>query len=282
MTKNFRTPITVGADPELFLMKDKEFVSGHDAVPGTKYNPFRVKGGAVQVDGTAVEFNINPALTADEFSTNIALIIERLEVMVASVDPKFRLVCAPVAYYTKDYWETIPTKAKVLGCEPDYNAYTQDENERPDGEVTFRTGSGHVHIGWTEDQDPHSPEHFHDCLMAIKQIDSILYPVSFFWDKDTKRRELYGAPGAFRPKSYGAEYRTLSNVWLSDVDIQEWIFNSVVHGMHLLEDRVFLYNKPYVQKSVKKGTFTEKELHHYHGFLQDFGFAKLPESYLSD
>jgi hypothetical protein len=41
-----------------------------------------------------------------------------------------------------------------------------------------------------------------------------------------KRRELYGKAGAFRPKHYGCEYRTPSNVWLSNITWMEQMFSN--------------------------------------------------------
>ena len=65
--------ILVGADPELFVKNPNsgEFISAHGMVPGTKYDPYKVDKGAIQVDGMALEFNIDPARTVDEFVRNI-------------------------------------------------------------------------------------------------------------------------------------------------------------------------------------------------------------------
>ena len=56
-----------GADPELFVKRDGEFKSGHGLIEGGKENPYPVERGAVQVDGMALEFNIDPAADEDNF-----------------------------------------------------------------------------------------------------------------------------------------------------------------------------------------------------------------------
>ena len=46
-------------------------------------------------------------------------------------------------------------------------------------------------------------------------------------DRDPLRRELYGKAGAFRPKPYGVEYRTPSNIWIRSRDMRRCIFDLV-------------------------------------------------------
>ena len=60
--------ILIGADPELFVKKDGVVVSGHDLIQGTKADPFPVQDGAVQVDGMALEFNIEHHIGDDTAS----------------------------------------------------------------------------------------------------------------------------------------------------------------------------------------------------------------------
>ena len=55
------TQILVGCDPEVFVAKGGKFISAHGMIPGTKKAPHKVERGAVQVDGMALEFNIDPA-----------------------------------------------------------------------------------------------------------------------------------------------------------------------------------------------------------------------------
>ena len=215
--------ILIGCDPEVFMMDGEKFVSAHGAVPGDKADPFKVNKGAVQVDGMALEFNIDPASNADEFADNIQCVMETLRSMV----PNYQLAAVPVAEFGFEHIKAQPPEALVLGCDPDFNAWENGAvNPKPNGEVDFRTGAGHVHIGWTSGMDISDKGHLEACIMLTKQLDFYLGLSSLLWDKDTKRRTMYGAPGAFRPKPYGVEYRVLSNAWLQSPSLMKWVFNA--------------------------------------------------------
>lgn len=227
--------ILVGADPELFIrnLNSGEFVSAHEndgpRIPGTKQSPFKVPYGAIQVDGTALEFNIDPAKTVDEFVRNVQKVRATLESYV----PGYQVVAEPVALFNKDYftWE-VPSIAQELGCNPDFNGWTHKTNPHPEthGEP-IRTASGHIHIGWGTGFDVEGKDHFIKCCRISRQMDYYLGIHSLLWDKDGTRRKLYGKAGAFRPKPYGMEYRVLSNRWLDSEALMRWVYNTVQVAM---------------------------------------------------
>lgn len=224
--------ILLGADPELFMKHPDTgaFVSAHGRVPGTKHEPFKVPFGAIQIDGTALEFNIDPANTADEFVQNI----QSVKNTIAGYVPGYNVVAAATAHYEKDYfdWE-VPATAKELGCDPDYSGWTLDVNPRPEpGDKPMRTAAGHIHIGWTDGMDVYDKDHFELCARVARQMDYYLGISSLVWDPDPERRELYGKAGAFRPKSYGVEYRTLSNRWLASEPLIRWVYNQAILGVN--------------------------------------------------
>jgi hypothetical protein len=216
--------IKIGCDPEFFVKKDGQYVSAFGLINGTKYNPQLVDGGAIQVDGMALEFNIDPAKTAEEFSGRIQNVLKQFREIIPS---EYEFAFDPVAQFGEEYIRSQPPEATELGCTPDFNAYTGETNPKPNASVPFRTASGHIHIGWTEDVDPYDPEHFEACCMLVKELDHSLACLEKFWDSDTQRKELYGAYGAFRPKPYGVEYRVLSNAWVRDPDLMQFIFKVV-------------------------------------------------------
>lgn len=229
--------ILIGTDPELFLTNEEGvYFSGHDLLPGTKQNPFLVERGAVQVDGVACEFNIFPAETEDEFVKNINTVRSIMQEMVWQRRPDLTLTATPTAFFKPEYFFALPAHALALGCEPDFNAYTGVENDPPGTDEPFRTGSGHIHIGWTSGQDFLDTEHFALCRRVVKQLDASLYPLSLSWDSDTKRQQLYGKPGAFRPKHYGVEYRPLSNAYLRDEEVIRLVFQTAVQSVRDLLD----------------------------------------------
>lgn len=229
--------ILVGADPEVFV-KDKKgrFRSAHGLIPGTKKEPYKVNKGAVQVDGMALEFNIDPASSEDEFVENIFTVLEELRAMV----PGYELVIEPTAIFHGNHFRIQPEEAKELGCEPDFSAYTCEENPRPDNHTTMRTAAGHIHLGFTNGADPRSPEHMMRCTTLVKHLDWYLGLPSLSWDNDTKRRSMYGKAGVFRPKSYGLEYRTLSNRWLSDERLTRYVYRQSITAIeNLMEGHRF-------------------------------------------
>lgn len=237
--------VTIGCDPEVFLY-DKDanvFVSAHDLIPGDKKNPHKLDKGAVQVDGLALEFNIDPAHTSDEFEDNILTVVRQIRKMVPK---KYLFACVPYVHFSKKYMEGIPAEAKILGCDPDYNMRGQ-LNPNPSNMIgNIRTSSGHVHVGWGENfsVDPNSG-HFKDCKMLSSNIFNAIDRSLDAYDSDNSiRKDYYGMQGAFRPKPYGIEYRGLSSMWVSKPHLYKDIFESfvsvfadTVEGMNYSVDR---------------------------------------------
>ena len=224
--------VTIGTDPEFFVKKNGKLSSAHGLVEGSKYSPQEVLGGAVQVDGMALEFNTDPATTKEQFSYNIHQVLSCMRKLVPS---EYEFDFSPVAHFGSEYIAAQPDEAKELGCEPDFNAYTGKVNPTPDANGDFRTAAGHIHIGI--DRVLTVPEQ----QKLVILCDLFMGLPSLSWDKDTKRRELYGKAGCFRVKPYGVEYRTLSNAWLKTVRHQERVFELAVLAAENLDNFVKIF-----------------------------------------
>lgn len=210
-------PFTLGCDPEVFVKKDGKPVSAYGLIPGNKSEPYKTARGAVQVDGMALEFNTDPVDQHDfeTFNENIVRTKHALKsFLTARNDGKYNLVEIPVMDFDMDYLQAQPDEAKELGCDPDYDAYTLEPNPRPDGDRPFRTGAGHIHVGWGADIPVDNEDHIKICANFVKTLDATVGLYMTYIDREPRRRELYGKAGAFRPKPYGVEYRTPSNVWI--------------------------------------------------------------------
>jgi hypothetical protein len=260
-----------GADPELFVYDPINciYVSSHNLVKGDKRAPFAIEDGATQVDGVSAEFNITPSETAEEFSRRIESVKNGMLKMIRGNKgaEHYVLRATPVAYFNADYFSTLPEETRALGCEPDFNAYTGEQNDPPGTTEPFRTGSGHVHVGDYEWKGDYKQ----DTRNRVKQLDYTLYPLSLLWDKDLKRRELYGKPGAFRYKPYGFEYRVLSNKWVGSTNLQKWIMLATKRAMDLFDEGEHLYDDV-----APETTYQHDYLLNYANMLvQDFKFPEL-------
>lgn len=225
--------LSLGSDPEIFLTTPEGKPWGaRDCSTGTKEKPEPLADGALQVDGMALEFNITPAKTLDEWIANHDSVMSVLE---QRAEREGLRVCDASFLEFADYIkEAKATEAELeFGCDPDLNARTGKENEMPDAEgITFRTTGGHIHVGfsnWSES----AGNHLETARSLVKAMDATVGLYSVLNDNGLERKKLYGNAGAFRLKPYGFEYRTLSNFWVFDKEHMEYMFTTVTKIMSM-------------------------------------------------
>lgn len=226
--------ITLGADPEIFLTTPKGKPWGaRDCSTGTKAKPEPFHGGGLQVDGLALEYNIPPAETIDQWVEYHSNILDRME---ERAKEQGLVICDASFLDFAEYIKVAKATEDELefGCEPDLNAMTGEENVMPDndGNITYRTTGGHVHVGfsnWPQDK----VEAMATARSLVKVMDATLGLWSVLNDNGHERKKLYGNAGAFRLKSYGFEYRTLSNFWVFQEIHMNFVYTTVTKIMSM-------------------------------------------------
>ena len=248
--------VKVGCDPELFVrsLVTKEPMSIIGKLGGTKDETLFIseKGHGVLEDNVTAEFNIPPALDSDAFVQDInhciAYIAERANSFGCEVFDAASVIMPDSELENPMAW--------VFGCEPDYNAYTGEQNPRPNADnPALRSAGGHVHIGFKD--FPTMEESAH----VVRVMDIFLGLPSLFIDKDILRRKLYGKAGAFRWKEYGVEYRTLSNFWIFSDSLKRWVFDctqaAVEWSKNNQTNTTGVFKK--VQATINSGNLSEAE-----------------------
>ena len=158
------------------------------------------EGNAIQEDNVSVEFNIKPSETKEEFRSVINKVLNHLKEKLNTFD------FSTDSAVTFDKDELNSPQATQFGCEPDYNAWSMQQNPKPyNSNKQLRSAGGHIHIGCELAQE--KP------IDIIRACDLFLGVPSIEYDKGVERRKLYGLAGSFRKKEYGVEYRSLSNWW---------------------------------------------------------------------
>jgi len=207
--------VRIGSDPETFLMdKTGKYISSVGLIGGSKDKPMDIGNNcSVQEDNVTVEFNTPPTNNIEEFvnvvNYNLSWIARRAAELNLSV------VYTPSAEFDNEQLGT--REAQTFGCDPDFNAWNfSAANPRPNSKnQNLRSAGGHIHIE-APDLDKEKLIQAMDLFVGVPMLE---------FDNDSERRKLYGKAGAYRPKSYGVEYRTASNAWLQDDDKKRWVFN---------------------------------------------------------
>lgn len=211
--------ISIGSDMELFAKSMVGHVSLCGKIGGSKEAPLQIPslpiGFMIQEDNVALEFNIPVCFTKQEFRDSMAI----MRKYTASILKDLKLTQSLDAAVSFDKTELTHPNALVFGCEPDYNAWSKTENQKPYSEdAGLRTCGGHVHVGTDMDM-----------VQGVCNMDLFLGVPSVILETSPsakERKKLYGKAGAMRPKEYGFEYRVLSNFWMFKDSLVEWVYQN--------------------------------------------------------
>jgi hypothetical protein len=222
--------VAIGSDPEVFVTDPSgKVVPIIGLVGGTKQDPLQLGDGyAVQEDGVALEYNIPACRNSDDF---IAAIDRGLKLSSAKLPPGYGTVIKPDHEFTADQLED--PLSWVSGCDPDYSAWTMQKRE---GLNYFKTDSpktrycgGHVHISYPDAKNGHPMTKTY----LVRLADMLMGVPARWLEGDSVRSRAFGEFGIYRPKSFGIEYRTMSNIWLQIPELMRWVADAsfIIAGM---------------------------------------------------
>ncbi len=271
----------LGADPEFFL-RDKtgdSFTKTGKVVPvcgmlpgADKWNPKplpNLKAGFnIQEDNVAVEYNIPPADNKDDFVFNIQTGLMGC-FSQDLINPSIYGPAQICAHLFEDNELTHPN-SQVFGCEPDYNAWTGKENKRitlPKTLKNLRTAGGHVHVETT--LPPKEVIRAMDLFLAVP-ASLLQYP------GEQLRKKMYGKIGAYRPKSYGVEYRTLSNFWIFSQNHISWVWDATQRALDAVQKDQIDFNE---LASTIKIAVEGHDTHVAEGLMNVFNVEPVPSVY---
>lgn len=244
---NKKPVLTFGSDPEFMLYdRDGRLRSAIGIVKGTKENKVDLGNGCLAFpDNVLVEVNIPCGRDQEEVISNFGTCFQKLSNLVRP----YRLNPQASAKYPDS--EVKHPDAKVFGCDPEYCAYDLCQVQAPEATDSFRSGGGHIHLGYTSEAYPlmaptdgdERTDRDWGRVWVVRMLDLFLGIPSLFLDHDptsAARRRLYGHAGTHRPKEeYGVEYRAVSNFWMHNPRILslvyrlcEWTVNFVAERGH--------------------------------------------------
>lgn len=213
--------ITVGSDPEIWIKSKitNNPIPTIGIILGEKDEPLELLEGGYKYlrDNCSLEFNIPPAKTQREFVEFHEIALAQLTAIVDKLG--YALLIQPSVEF---HWDLLKSEeATTIGCSEDFNVYTENVDKIPDlGVTNTRYSGGHIHIGW---ENPN----WLQAMQVVKYMDLFLGLPAVILDEDRERKQHYGNAGRCRVKEYGVEYRTLSNFWLKNEDLLNFVYQQV-------------------------------------------------------
>lgn len=260
--------VTLGADPEFFVLDDKG--KPYPAVPfttGTKDNPIPIKelgeGFFEQRDNLSLEGNVPPAYSKEEFIYNITALREFFLKRVAEFG--YSISPSGIEHFPQRMLN-IP-EANEFGCSNVTSSW--DSNEKSFFElrtpslshVKYRLSGFHVHIGieLTEEEKQYP---FYWSILIGRLFDIFLTLPSHNIRNEPERLLTYGKYGMIRSKSYGVECRTLSS-FFTQKEYLPWVWDQIMK----IQDFINMCSKNDLINFTKYGYV----VHSYYSILKVLG-----------
>lgn len=243
----------IGGDPEAFIWNNTtdSAVISCGQIGGTKGAGVPIPTTSLRSkqlwleDNVAVEVNFPPQVDTDHLIGLIDTLRAHVDSSLHAKNGQWSARWAVEAEFNKAHLDKFPA-SKEIGCEPDFYAYSRDSQGLFDPDKLQRNclnanvlgnkryAGGHLHLSFDNRQNIPA--------FAIAMLcDAVLGLPSVVMDKQHGRRRMYGLAGLYRPKSYGIEYRTMSNWWMREPmtgrqqDFRYLFFRQAFRFLHMLE-----------------------------------------------
>lgn len=213
----------IGSDPEVFLTGPNGLKSAIDLIPGTKEEPHQItdKGEFIQADNVSAEFNVVPSSTPEELFESINVCLQHIEMMTG-----LEVLISSSEHFPLG--ELLNPKAWEFGCDPDFSGWEEEMVAKNISRDTLRVCGGHVSVSFenfNEDEfDFNRFARLMDQELCVPLMEAGI-------ETDTRRRQMYGHPAAYRHKPWGIEYRTLSNQWIKSIEGVEMVFKGTANAV---------------------------------------------------
>lgn len=221
---------TFGSDPEFFLIKNKKIYSAIGIVEGNTHSRIRMGGNQFYYDNVAAECAITPGDSKRSVLNNFRNCFQNYSDLVKP----YRLVALASFIFKNEQLSN--EEARTVGCAKEYCAYEMKQKNSPVSKIkkeNLRTCGGHIHVG-DECLTGEGPE----SILFIYMLDLFLGVPSVWLDDNedsSRRRELYGKAGRYRPTDYGIEYRSLGNFWLKSPDFVDVFYDLTFFALNLVK-----------------------------------------------
>lgn len=221
MDKIIIPSITIGTDPELFVVDEKGSI-----IPAFEFLPSKSEGNPFW-DGFQAEFRF-PGETKyclAYLTDAVQTMLKRVYKSAHSYNPKARLSWKSVIEVPESMLKTAKKEYVDLGCAPSNNAYPDIQvlNVTDPSALGIRFAGCHIHLGFKQLDKERAEE-------IVKFIDAVHGPMSillFRGMEDPRRREFYGRVGEYRLPEWGLEYRVPSSAMISHPALWHLSFDTI-------------------------------------------------------
>lgn len=242
-----RKHLVIGSDPEVFVVDSKG-----ELIPAFEFLPSAAKARrntdaygnnipAIYWDGYQAEFAPGNHQCQEGHWSKCYAAMGRILEEACKKFPGASISPASVAHVSYERLEKDAEEHVAFGCSPSLNAYGEDPVVPPEPRLyPIRTAGGHIHLnlptGTISTKDGKAE--------FVRRLDAVLGVLSvglFQKFDDPRRRAIYGRAGEYRDKTYGVEYRVLSNAWASSALPQHIVFELARRVMGMPDSVIGMY-----------------------------------------
>lgn len=241
--------VTFGSDPELFVIDKSAEVIPSPAVITHNSN-------IVKPDGFQIELNPSTSTCRQSASSYIEIALNEARDM--AVRSGYDLSFKVGHIISESVWKQVGSTLKRFGCNPTLNVHEKSFKRVTGLREKFRAGGGHIHLGIVIAKE--------NVTKLVTLMDIIAGNTCVLIDRDpdnARRRTNYGRAGEYRLKSYGLEYRVLSNFWLKKYLLWSMATGllrnaySLVHNQALSDELISRFNLRDIRDAINNN---DKEL----------------------